>query len=107
PKQPMKVFPNVPGMFTALAAGQIDASLTDTAYVLGEAAKSNGTMEVVGQYHTGEVYGAVYPKGSPNEATLDKIIESLKNDGTLKELAAKYLTAAWGADPTKIPYFKP
>ncbi|HZS82806.1 MAG TPA: ABC transporter substrate-binding protein [Stellaceae bacterium] len=107
PKQPAKVFPNVPGMFAALAAGQIDASLTDTAYVLGEAAKSDGKMVVVGQYHTGEVYGAVYPKGSPNEATFDKIIQQMKDDGTLQKLAAKYLTAAWGADPTKIPYFTP
>lgn len=107
PTHPARVFPNVPAMFTALAAGQIDAVLTDTAYVLGEAAKSHGTMKVIGQYHTGEVYGAVYPKGSPNEATLNKIIQSLKDDGTLKKLAAKYLTSAWGADPTKIPYFKP
>ncbi|HLI12661.1 MAG TPA: ABC transporter substrate-binding protein [Alphaproteobacteria bacterium] len=107
PKQPAKVFPNVPAMFTALSAGQIDAVLTDTAYVLGEAAKSKGTMVVVGQYHTGEVYGAVYPKGSPNEATFDKIIQAMKDDGTLHKLAEKYLTAAWGADPTKIPYFKP
>jgi polar amino acid transport system substrate-binding protein len=104
PTHPARVFPNVPEMFTALSAGQIDAVLTDTAYVLGEAAKSNGTMDVIGQYHTGEVYGAIYPKGSPNEATFDKIIQSLKEDGTLQRLAARYLAAAWGADPTKIPY---
>lgn len=107
PTQPVKTFPDVPGMFTALAAGQIDVSLTDTAYVLGEAANSNGTMEVVGQYSTGESYGAVYPKGSANNAAWDKIIQSMIDDGTLKTLAAKYLAAAWGADPTKIPYFKP
>jgi polar amino acid transport system substrate-binding protein len=107
PTQPAKVFPNVPGMFTALSAGQIDAVLTDTAYVLGEAAKSHGTMVVPGQYHTGEVYGAIYPKGSSNRATFDKIIRAMKDDGTLKMLESKYLAAAWGADPTKIPYFKP
>jgi len=107
PTQPAKIFPDVPGMFTALAAGQIDAALTDTAYVLGEASKSNGTMEVVGQYSTGETYGAIYPKGSANAATFDKIIQSMIADGTLKMLANKYLAAAWGADPTQIPYFKP
>ena len=64
-------------------------------------------MEVVGQYSTGETYGALYPKGSPNEATFDKIIQSLIDDGTLDQLAQKYLAAAWGADPTKIPYFQP
>ena len=62
-------------------------------------------IEVVGQYATGETYGALYPKGSPNAATFDKIIQALIDDGTLAKLAQKYLAAAWGADPTKIPYF--
>ena len=107
PTQPMRVFPNVPGMFAALAAGQIDAAMTDTAYVLGQAAKSNGEFVVAGQYKTGETYGAIYPKGSPNDATFDKIIQAMKDDGTLDKLATKYLAEAWGADPTKVPYFQP
>jgi polar amino acid transport system substrate-binding protein len=107
PTQEMRVYPSVPAMFAALAAGQIDAALTDTAYVLGQAAQSNGAMEVVGQYSTGEEYGAVYPKGSPNGATFDKIIQAMKDDGTLERLAQKYLAASWGADPTKIPYWTP
>lgn len=107
PATPEKVFPDTPSMFTALQAGQIDVAMTDTAIVLGQAATSSGLFEVVGQYSTGETYGALYPKGSPNGATLDKIIQSLIDDGTLEQLSAKYLAAAWGADPTKIPYFKP
>jgi len=107
PNTPVKTYPDVPGMFTALAAGQIDVALTDTAYVLGEAAQSNGTMEVIGQYSTGESYGAVYPKGAANNAAWDKIIQSMIDDGTLKMLAGKYLAAVWGADPTKIPYLQP
>lgn len=107
PKQEVKVYANVPGMMAALSAGQIDAAANDTAYNLGYASKSNGTMVVIGQYNTGETYGAVYPKGSPNEATFDKIIQAMKDDGTLDKLAKKYLADAWGADPTKIPYFTP
>jgi polar amino acid transport system substrate-binding protein len=107
PEQPAKVFPNVPALMAALAAGQIDAALDDTAYMLGYASKSNGTMIVVGQYKTGETYGAIYPKGSVNEAAFDKIIQSLKDDGTLQKLATKYLAEAWGADPTKVPYLSP
>ncbi len=107
PTTPEKVFPDTPSMFTALMAGQIDAAMTDTAIVLGQAAVSNGTMEVIGQYSTGETYGALYPKNSPNEATFNKIIQSMIDDGTLKKLAAKYLAAAWGTDPTTVPYFKP
>jgi polar amino acid transport system substrate-binding protein len=106
PKE-VKTYPDVPGMFTALQAGQIDVALTDTAYVLGQAAQSHGMQEVVGQYSTGENYGAVYPKGGANNANWDKIIQSMIDDGTLNQLAAKYLAAVWGADPTKIPYWKP
>ena len=107
PTKDVKVFPDTPSMFASLAAGQIDAAMTDTAIVLGQASASNGTMEVVGQYATGETYGALYPKASPNAATFDKIIQSMIDDGTLKKLANKYLAQAWGTDPTTIPYFEP
>ena len=85
PTTPAKVFPDTPSMFTALQAGQIDVAMTDTAIVLGQAAVSNGLFVVVGQYSTGETYGALYPKGSPNEAALDKVIQALVADGTLEE----------------------
>jgi polar amino acid transport system substrate-binding protein len=107
PTPGVKVFPDTPSMFTALAANQIDAAMTDTAIVLGQAAVSNGTMQVVGQYSTGETYGALYPKDSPNGPKFDKIIQALIDDGTLAGLSAKYLAAAWGEDPTKVPYFQP
>ena len=107
PTQPAKVYANVPAMMAALTAGQIDAVATDTAYSLAYAAKSNGALVVAGQYDTGEAYGAVYPKGSPNGPVFDKIIQSLKDDGTLDRLATKYLAEAWGADPSKIPNLKP
>ncbi len=106
PKTPASVYPDTPSMFTALQAGQVDVAMTDTSIVLAQAGTSNGVFEVVGQYATGETYGALYPKGSKNAKTFDKIIEALKTDGTLDKLAAKYLAAAWGSDPTKVPYFK-
>jgi polar amino acid transport system substrate-binding protein len=107
PEQPVKVFPDTTSMFTALMANQIDAAMTDTAIVLGQAAESKGRFEVVGQYSTGESYGAIYPKGSPNAKILDQVIQAMLDDGTLKKLASTYLTAAWGADPTAIPYLQP
>jgi polar amino acid transport system substrate-binding protein len=107
PETPAKVFPDTPSMFTALQAGQIDVAMTDTSIVLAQAGQSNGTFAVVGQYATGETYGALYPKGSANEDNINKIIKALEDDGTMKVLAAKYLAAAWGTDPTAIPYFKP
>ncbi len=94
-------------MFTALQAGQIDVAMTDTAIVLGQASASHGLFVVPGQYNTGEKYGALFPKNSPNEAALNKVIKELVDDGTTKKLSAKYLAAAWGMDPEKIPYWKP
>ena len=107
PTTSAKVFPDTPSLFTALQAGQIDVAMTDTAIVLGQASASSGLFAVVGQYATGETYGALYPKGSDNAATLDKVLQSLIDDGSTKKLAAKYLAASWGVDPTTIPYFKP
>jgi len=107
PETPAKVFPDTPSMFTALQAGQVDVAMTDTSIVLAQAGQSNGQFAVVGQYSTGETYGALYPKGSANEDNINKIIKALQDDGTMKALAAKYLAAAWGTDPTAIPYFKP
>ena len=103
PTTPAKVFPDTPSMFTALQAGQIDVAMTDTAIVLQQAGASGGLFEVVGQYTTGESYGALYPKGSANEAALNKAIEAMIADGTIKALAVKYL----GGDPSAIPKFKP
>lgn len=107
PEQQVRVFPDTPSMFTSLQANQIDLAMTDTGIVLAQAAVSGGRFEVVGQYATGETYGAIYPKGSPNAAKLDQVIQALIDDGTLKRLAGTYLADMWGADPTAIPYFQP
>ena len=107
PTTPAKVFPDTPSMFTALQAGQVDVAMTDTAIVLGQASASNGLFGVVGQYSTGETYGALYPKDSPNKAAFDKVLQSLIDDGSTKKLSATYLAASWGVDPATIPYFKP
>ena len=38
---------------------------------------------------------------------IDKIIQSMIDDGTMSKLADKYLAAVWGKDPAKVPYFNP
>lgn len=107
PTIPPSVFPDTPSMFTALAARQLDVVMTDTAIVLGQAVTSNGLFDVVGQYKTGETYGAIYPKGSPNGPVFDQIIQQMQDDGTLAAISAKYLAEAWGIDPGTVPYFEP
>lgn len=107
PTQPLRVYPGLSATYAALASGQVDAVLYDTAQVLNQAALSTGTMVVAAQYSTGESYGAIFPKGSVNEAAINKIIQSLKDDGTLQALSAQYLAKSWGTDPAKIPYLTP
>lgn len=103
----VQVYPDQGDMFAALRAGQVDAAITDTSIVLAEVVANPDKVEVVGQYKTGEAYGAIYPKGNANNATLDKIIQAMIDDGTISKLAAKYLAAAWGKDPATVPYFNP
>jgi polar amino acid transport system substrate-binding protein len=103
----VQVYPDQGDMFTALRAGQIDAAMTDTSIVLAEEVANPGKVAVIGQYKTGEAYGAIYPKGNANNATIDKIIQSMIDDGTMTKLGAKYLAAAWGKDPASVPYFNP
>ncbi len=94
-------------MFAGLRAGQVDAAITDTSITLAEEVATGGKSMVVGQYDTGESYGAIYPKGNANNATIDKILQAMIDDGTIKKLGAKYLASAWGKDPASIPYIKP
>ncbi len=103
----VQVYPDQGDMFAALRAGQTDVAVTDTSIVLAEVVANPDKVEVVGQYKTGESYGAIYPKGNANNPTLDKIIQSMIDDGTVKKLGAKYLAAAWGKDPATVPYFNP
>jgi polar amino acid transport system substrate-binding protein len=103
----VQVYDEQGSMFTALRAGQIDAALTDTAITLAEEVNGGGKVIVIGQYKTGETYGALYPKGGANNATIDKILQSMIDDGTMSKLADKYLAAVWGKDPAKVPYFNP
>lgn len=102
----VQVYPSQADMFTALAANQIDVAMTDTSIVLAEELKTQGKLQVVGQYKTDETYGALYPKGSSNNAAFDAVIQSMIDDGTMSKLADKYLAAVWGKDPAKVPYFK-
>ena len=103
----VQVYPDQGDMFAALRSGQIDAAITDTSIVLAEVVANPGKVAVVGQYKTGESYGAIYPKGNANNPVIDKIYQSMLDDGTMAKLGAKYLAAAWGIDPATVPYFKP
>ncbi len=99
----VRQFGDAPSMFLALQSGAIDLAMTDTAILLSQAAASGGRFEVIGQFATAEMYGALYPKNSPNRAVLDEVIQSLIDDGTVAALSATWLSGVWGQDPAAIP----
>jgi polar amino acid transport system substrate-binding protein len=98
-----KIYPNSSTMYQSVISGQADAAFLDTAIVLGQAKKSGGQLKVVGQYSTGEKYGAIYPKGSANEDALNTGIATLLSDGTLDNLSKQWLGPAFGGDPSSVP----
>jgi polar amino acid transport system substrate-binding protein len=98
-----KIYPNSQSLYQGLLSGQVDADFLDTAIVLAEAKATGGKLEVVGQYETGEKYGAIYPQGSANEKALDQGIKTLIDDGTTQQLSKDYLGPAFGGDPSAVP----
>jgi polar amino acid transport system substrate-binding protein len=98
-----KVYPNSQTLYQGVLSGQVDAAFLDTAIVLAEAKATGGKLVVAGQYKTGEKYGAIYPKGSKNEAALNKGIQTMLSDGTLNTLSKTYLGPAFGGDPSSVP----
>lgn len=106
PAKETRVYSETTQAFTALQANQIDGVLLDTAIVLGQASQPNSPFEVVGQFRSGESYGGVLPKGSPNLREIDRHLGEMKDDGTISELGDKYLKPQFGEDPAKVPYIE-
>jgi polar amino acid transport system substrate-binding protein len=99
----VKIYPDSQTLYQGLLSGQVDADFLDTAIVLAEAKATGGKLAVVGQYETGEKYGAIYPKGSPNEDAMNQGIATMLSDGTLDQLSKDYLGPAFGGDPSSVP----
>jgi polar amino acid transport system substrate-binding protein len=102
PDKEPAVFQQLSDVYTALEAGQVDAVLIDTAINLGQAARSNGKLEVVSQFEQpggADIYGGILPKGSANAGAINALLKQLKDSGELDDLAKKDLTE----DPGNIP----
>ena len=93
PTTEARLFDRTVDAFAALSAGQIQAVLLDTPIVLGavkEKQVPNG--EVVGQFKTGEQYGGVVNKGSPNLDAFNTVLRALKSEGFIDQLLQKYFS---------------
>jgi polar amino acid transport system substrate-binding protein len=103
PSAKPKLFQDTTSMVTAVSAGITDAAVQDTAIMLGFAKNSGGSLEVVGQYETGEHYAAIYPKDSTGADAMNEAITAMREDGTLDKLSAKWLGPELGGDPASVP----
>jgi ABC-type amino acid transport substrate-binding protein len=93
PTTEARLFDRTVDAFTALSAGQIQAVLLDTPIVLGAVKeKQVPDGEVVGQFKTGEQYGAVVNKDSENLEAFNQVIKTLKSDGYIEQLLKKYFS---------------
>jgi polar amino acid transport system substrate-binding protein len=106
PAKELLVYSETTQAFTALQAGQVDAVLLDTAIVLGQASQPNSPFEVVGQFRSGETYGGVLPKGSPNREEINRHLKAMIDDGTVSRLGDEFLKPEFGQDPAKVPYIE-
>ena len=85
-------FPSDAEMFQALKAGQVDALLQD--YPVNFVHQQQGGSQIVQTYPTAEEYGLAMKKG--NTGLVDDVDAQLKKaqqDGTIKQLTDKYLSA--------------
>jgi polar amino acid transport system substrate-binding protein len=99
PATEVRVYDRTTDAFAALNAGQIDAVMLDTPIVLGAVKeKQVKNAEVIGQFKTGEVYGAVVNRGSKNLDAFNKAIKAMKDDGFRDQLFKKYF-----ADQAAVP----
>lgn len=104
PEAPLSVFDDTGAMFTALAAGNVDAVMTDLSVVLGQVGNSKGKLKVAGKFASGRETAGIYAKGSAAKPVIDKIIADMAADGTLKALETEYLAPAWaGLSPDDVP----
>lgn len=94
PEAEVQTYNTVTDAFNALRAGQVDAVMLDVPIVQGEVESNpDAGFEVVGQFETGEEYGAVLALDSPNTEAVSTVIEELRTAGFLDELAAEYFGA--------------
>jgi polar amino acid transport system substrate-binding protein len=99
PATEARLYDRTTDAFAALNAGQIDAVMLDTPIVLGAVKeKQVKNAEVIGQFKTGEVYGAVVNRGSKNLDAFNKTIKAMKDDGFRDQLFKKYF-----ADQAAVP----
>jgi polar amino acid transport system substrate-binding protein len=100
PEQKPAVFPQNVSAVNALKNGQIDGLVVDLPTALYVTAVQVPNSKILGQFPSapgGEHFGAVFQKGNPLAACVNKAIARLRANGTLKTLERIWLRKSTGA----------
>jgi len=103
PTQTPKVFETLNDVKQALQTKQIAALVTDTPtaqYI--SSSEIPGSVMVAQFPSTGEHYGLLFAKGNPLVGCVNKALATLRSNGTLSQLATKYLQIY-----TSVPTIQP
>src|SRR6188472_25559 len=98
-KQP-SVFPSNTGAVQALKNKQIDGLVVDLPTAFYVTAVQVPNSKVLGQFPAepgGEHFGMVFEKGNSLRDCVNKALDTLRSDGTLKQLQQQWLAKATGA----------
>ena len=94
PKAIIKTYDDDPTKYQDLRVGRIDAILVDRLAALELVGKTKDTLAVAGAPFSRQDAGIALRKGEPELlAAINKAIEKLRADGTLKKLSEKYFNA--------------
>ena len=100
----LSAFDDTGTMFTALAAGNVDAIVTSLSVVLAQVGAAQGRFKVVGQFHEDTPIAAVLPLHSPETPVINRIIGDMRAAGTLATLEQTYLAPLWASlKPSALP----
>jgi ABC-type amino acid transport substrate-binding protein len=104
PTQDLALFSDGPEMFAALAAGQVDAIVTDTETALTQSKPFADQLEIIGQWEADDDWGMTMPLDSPNVDAVNEAVAAMHEDGTLAALSEQYLAPLFGLDPGSIRF---
>ena len=102
PETRIKGFEQFPFAVQALLSGDVDAVIIDETAGQGYRGENADNLELIGPSISSDQLGFVYPKGSALVAPVDKALESMKADGTLDKINAKFFGPDFKVSDTDI-----
>ena len=91
PRVAPTIYDTTVGMFDAFNVDDVDAILFDLPILLSAMKEGQvADAKIVGQFKTGERYGGILRKGSPNTEIVNRTMREIIDDGTLEQLQKQY-----------------